>query len=95
MPASTASQPSGQRCTYCDGTGDVHSPDGEWRGACTQCAQPTDRIQRQAEELIAAARRAGVVLRIDLVPRQPLAMGSLDMVADARVSRASQASGGS
>ena len=22
-------------CPYCDGTGDVHSPDGEWRGVCT------------------------------------------------------------
>ena len=21
-------------CRYCDGTGDVHSPDGEWRGEC-------------------------------------------------------------
>lgn len=23
------------RCEYCDGTGDVHSLDGEWRGICT------------------------------------------------------------
>ena len=23
------------RCVHCDGTGDVHSPDGEWRGQCT------------------------------------------------------------
>ena len=23
------------RCTYCDGTGYVHGPDGEWRGICT------------------------------------------------------------
>lgn len=22
------------RCEYCDGTGDVHSLDGEWRGRC-------------------------------------------------------------
>jgi hypothetical protein len=21
-------------CEYCDGTGDVHSADGEWRGRC-------------------------------------------------------------
>lgn len=26
-------------CSYCDGTGDVHSADGEWRGVCN-CAQP-------------------------------------------------------
>lgn len=24
-------------CEYCDGTGDVHSLDGEWRGECNQC----------------------------------------------------------
>ena len=24
----------GGHCEYCDGTGDVHSMDGEWRGAC-------------------------------------------------------------
>jgi hypothetical protein len=24
-------------CEYCDGTGDVHSFDGEWRGECTAC----------------------------------------------------------
>ncbi len=23
------------RCSYCDGTGDVHTPTGEWRGTCT------------------------------------------------------------
>lgn len=23
------------RCEHCDGTGDVHSIDGEWRGVCT------------------------------------------------------------
>lgn len=26
-----------QRCEYCDGTGDVHSIDGQWRGECTAC----------------------------------------------------------
>jgi hypothetical protein len=25
------------RCQYCDGTGDVHSIDGEWRGECIEC----------------------------------------------------------
>lgn len=24
-----------KRCEYCDGTGDVHGIDGEWRGRCT------------------------------------------------------------
>lgn len=24
-----------KRCEYCDGTGDVHSLDGKWRGMCT------------------------------------------------------------
>jgi len=27
------------RCPYCDGTGDVHSIDGEWRGSC-DCEAP-------------------------------------------------------
>ncbi|MFM0503911.1 hypothetical protein [Paraburkholderia caffeinilytica] len=26
-----------RHCQYCDGTGDVHSIDGEWRGECTEC----------------------------------------------------------
>jgi len=26
-----------RRCSYCDGTGDVHSHDGEWRGHCSSC----------------------------------------------------------
>jgi hypothetical protein len=35
------------RCNYCDGTGDVHSITGEWRGSCVceagkQAAQPTE-----------------------------------------------------
>lgn len=28
------------RCEYCDGTGDVHGIDGEWRGECTECKTP-------------------------------------------------------
>lgn len=25
-------------CEYCNGTGDVHGFDGEWKGSCTKCA---------------------------------------------------------
>lgn len=33
--ASVAQQPQTEkRCQYCDGTGDVHSIDGQWRGEC-------------------------------------------------------------
>lgn len=32
LTAYSASKP---RCCYCDGTGDVHTPTGEWRGICT------------------------------------------------------------
>lgn len=35
-PAAPDHVPPG-RCAYCDGTGDVHSIDGEWRGVCTEC----------------------------------------------------------
>lgn len=31
--------PSRFRCVYCDGTGDVHRPDGEWLGECGPCAR--------------------------------------------------------
>lgn len=42
-----------KRCEYCDGTGDVHSIDGEWRGACTACKAP------EAPLRISAGRRDG------------------------------------
>ena len=29
----------GERCRYCDGTGDVHRADGEWLGECNQCPE--------------------------------------------------------
>jgi hypothetical protein len=30
-----------ERCPHCDGTGDVHRPDGTWAGtACVQLARP-------------------------------------------------------
>lgn len=30
-----AAKGNGGRCGYCDDTGDVHSPDGQWRGSCS------------------------------------------------------------
>jgi len=29
-----------KRCQYCDGTGEVHDVDGEWRGSCNCGAKP-------------------------------------------------------
>lgn len=50
--ALAASQPAPveARCQYCDGTGDVHSIDGEWRGQCNQCnsAALSTPVQAQA-----------------------------------------------
>lgn len=40
----TLSQPATKRCEYCDGTGDVHSIDGEWRGVCTECHPASARV---------------------------------------------------
>lgn len=37
-----------QRCTYCDGTGDVHGIDGEWRGSCPCAAAPAPQAQEPA-----------------------------------------------
>jgi len=33
-----------KRCQYCDGTGEVHDPDGEWRGSCNCGAKPEQTI---------------------------------------------------
>ena len=38
--------PAPERCEYCDGTGDVHGLDGEWKGSCV-C--PAGRAPVQAE----------------------------------------------
>ena len=51
--AGVAPAPVEQRCTYCDGTGDVHSIDGEWRGTCHCAAAPTP----QAQEITGCACR--------------------------------------
>ena len=44
-------------------------------------------IRNKAQALIAEAEEAGVVLRIDVVAREPLAMGHVGMVADVRPAR--------
>lgn len=36
-------------CPHCDGTGDVHSPDGEWRGVCNCEAGPAINAQSAGE----------------------------------------------
>lgn len=46
-----------------------------------------DYILEQAQRLIEEAKRHGVVLTIETEPRQPLAMGSYDMVASVRRAR--------
>jgi len=70
-----APAPVEQRCTYCDGTGDVHSIDGEWRGTCPCAAAPAPQaqepmawrtealkwIRRKAEDQRAAANKKGTV----------------------------------
>lgn len=45
------------RCGYCDGTGDVHSIDGEWRGVCTECEAG------EAGDAMKASIAAGVAWR--------------------------------
>ena len=47
-------------------------------------------IEDRARLLVDDATKAGQVVRIDLVPRQPLAMGNLDMVVDVRPARIQQ-----
>lgn len=35
LRAALEGQEAAKPCQYCDGTGDVHTPTGEWRGRCT------------------------------------------------------------
>ena len=47
---STPAEGGEQCCEYCDGTGDVHSIDGEWRGSCacaTKMVSNTESVLRQ------------------------------------------------
>ena len=51
-------QPVQERCTYCDGTGDVHSITGEWRGSCgceAGKAQPQP-VQEPVAEVVMATK---------------------------------------
>lgn len=63
LDAMLAAAPQPQRCPYCDDTGDVHSADGEWRGACACPAgaspQPTPP-QQAAPKQTAKMGPAGV-----------------------------------
>lgn len=43
------------RCQYCDGTGDVHSIDGEWRGECTECDAAKSKATAPAIESVSSA----------------------------------------
>lgn len=45
--AGIAAQPQQERCHLCDCTGDIHSPDGEWRGECPYCKQPAQPAQQE------------------------------------------------
>ena len=53
-----APSPVEQRCTYCDGTGDVHSIDGEWRGTCHCAAAPAPQAQPVDIEALCARIKA-------------------------------------
>lgn len=46
-----------------------------------------EQIRSRAQQLIDDAKSASIVVRIDLVPLQPLAMGNLEMVVDVRSAR--------
>lgn len=62
-----APQPQPERCKYCDGTGDVHSITGEWRGVCDceagkaqpQPVQPTNCRHCGGPENVLCAGQCG------------------------------------
>lgn len=52
-----APAPVEQRCTYCDGTGDVHSIDGEWRGTCPCAAAPAPQPAQEPVKFLVNGTR--------------------------------------
>lgn len=61
-----------------------------WEAARRAVARQQDSvgsIVASAYRLVEDARKSGMLVRIDLVPRQPLAMGNLDMIVDVRPAR--------
>lgn len=71
------------RCTYCDGTGDVHGLDGEWRGVCSECTAAlvneldaaagrlTQRTNNPLDGLLNAAARKIEELAAQAAPSLP------------------------
>jgi uncharacterized paraquat-inducible protein A len=55
MRRALAKAESFERCEYCDGTGDVHSIDGEWRGECTECDASKPERQTATIEDVSSA----------------------------------------
>lgn len=62
-PATEWNTEKGQRCPHCDGTGDVHSIDGQWRGRCycpegqaSPSAQPAAKPAQPAPQTIVTER---------------------------------------
>lgn len=50
--AAVGSEYNGGRCTYCDGTGDVHRIDGEWLGECPDCKPKRAAVGERMEALV-------------------------------------------
>jgi hypothetical protein len=60
-PARNGGETGEKRCQYCDGTGDVHGIDGEWRGACDcGAAQVNSTWNDVRREAVAIAGRRGL-----------------------------------
>lgn len=62
-----------------------------WEAARRAVARQQDSvgsIVASAYRLVEDARKSGMLVRIDLVSRQPLAMGNIDMIVDVRPARA-------
>lgn len=58
-------------CTYCDGTGDVHGFDGEWRGTCTECdaAPQAGQLSGNAGEVDTGAWQGWATQKPDRLPK--------------------------
>lgn len=59
--------------------------------AAQQDVAAATTIEYRAHQLVWDAAQAGMLVRIDLVPRKPLAMGNVQMVVDVRPARSQEA----
>ena len=65
--------PEPQPCQYCDGTGDVHGIDGEWRGVCT-CAAGKAKAESQPSKVCTEREKCSPDAKSDTISSGPYSL---------------------